>query len=124
MALTKIVIGVLIGGVLALVGYGIYDYTQPGKYDSFAQCIKDSGATFYGAFWCPHCQSQKKLFGKSQRLLPYVECSLPNGQGQNQTCNDKKVDNYPTWEFKDGSRQNGEVSLEKLAEKTACILPK
>jgi hypothetical protein len=24
--------------------------------DDFAKCIKDSGAMFYGAFWCPHCQ--------------------------------------------------------------------
>ena len=65
----------------------------------------------------------KKLFGKSAKLLPYIECSLPNGQGQNQNCNDKKIDNYPTWEFKDGSRQNGEVPLDKLAEKTSCALP-
>ncbi|MDP3764080.1 MAG: hypothetical protein Q8Q95_00460 [bacterium] len=123
MALTKIVIGVLIGGVLALVGYGIYDYRQPGKLDGLAQCIKDSGAIFYGAFWCPHCQNQKKMFGKSDRLLPYVECSLPSGQGQNQTCADKKIEGYPTWEFKDSTRATKVFSLGELAEKTACPLP-
>ena len=32
---------------------------EPGKYDTFAKCIKDRGAIFYGAFWCPHCQAQK-----------------------------------------------------------------
>ena len=41
-----------------------------GKYDEFAQCLKDKGATFYGAFWCPHCQAQKKLFGTSVKFLP------------------------------------------------------
>ncbi len=122
MNLTKIVIGVLIGGVLALIGYGIYDYTQPGKYDDFAQCIKDSGATFYGAFWCPHCQNQKKLFGKSERLLPYVECSLPSGQGQTQNCIDKKIEGYPTWEFKDGARTIDVFTLQELAQKTSCPL--
>ena len=45
----------------------------PGQYDVFAQCLKDTGAVFYGAFWCPHCQSQKKLFGSSVKLLPYDE---------------------------------------------------
>ncbi|MBI2035942.1 MAG: hypothetical protein HYT12_04685 [Candidatus Liptonbacteria bacterium] len=48
----------------------------PGEYDDFALCLKEKGVVFYGAFWCPHCQNQKKLFGKSQKLLPYLECSI------------------------------------------------
>ena len=95
----------------------------PGKYDTFAQCLKDKGAIFYGAFWCPHCQAQKKMFGSSQKLLPYVECSLASGQGQTQACIDKKIEGYPTWEFSDGSRLSGEIPLEQLAEKTSCPLP-
>lgn len=96
----------------------------PGKYDAFAQCLKDSGAIFYGAFWCPHCQAQKKLFGSSQKFLPYVECSTADGQGQNQICIDKKVTGYPTWEFADGTRPfSGEATFAQLAEKTACVLP-
>jgi hypothetical protein len=96
---------------------------EPGKYDEFATCLKDKGAVFYGAFWCTHCQSQKKLFGTSQRLLPYVECSPSSGQGQTQICIDKKVDSYPTWEFADGSRLSGEIPLQQLADKTSCVLP-
>jgi thiol-disulfide isomerase/thioredoxin len=95
----------------------------PSKYDEFAQCLKDKGALFYGAFWCPHCKTQKELFGSSAKLLPYVECSLPSGSGQTQECIDKKIEGYPTWEFSDGTRLNGEISLEKLAEKTSCVLP-
>lgn len=97
---------------------------KPGQYDEFATCLADSGATFYGAFWCPHCQNQKKMFGqKSAKLLPYVECSTPDGQGQTQACIDAEITGYPTWEFADGSRQDGEVQLETLAEKTSCPLP-
>ncbi|MES2315839.1 MAG: hypothetical protein V4486_03885 [Patescibacteria group bacterium] len=95
----------------------------PGVYDQFATCLKDQGATFYGAFWCPHCQAQKKLFGTSVKLLPYVECSTADANGQTQICIDKKVQSYPTWEFKDGSRLTGEVPLAQLAEKTSCTLP-
>lgn len=95
----------------------------PGKYDTFAQCLKDKGAVFYGAFWCPHCQAQKKLFGSSARSLPYVECSTANGNAQTQACIDKGITSYPTWEFTDGSRLTGEITLEKLAEKTLCALP-
>ncbi|MFZ2072699.1 MAG: thioredoxin domain-containing protein [Minisyncoccia bacterium] len=93
------------------------------NYDSFATCLKDKGAVFYGAFWCTHCQTEKKLFGSSEKLLPYVECSTPDAQGQTQICKDKKIEGYPTWEFADGARLEGEVSLEKLAEKTSCVLP-
>ena len=94
-----------------------------GKYDSFASCLKEKGANFYGAFWCPHCRSQKKLFGKSADLLPYIECSTPDGNSQLQECTDKGIESYPTWTFSDDSRENGELTLEKLAEKTSCQLP-
>ncbi|MDQ5954722.1 MAG: hypothetical protein QG583_650 [Patescibacteria group bacterium] len=121
-----LVIVLLIVGTLATaVTRGVSTGTPPpGKYDSFAQCLKDRGATFYGAFWCPHCQAQKKLFGTSVKLLPYVECSTADGQGQNQICVDNKVEGYPTWEFADGTRPfSGEATLVELAEKTACVLP-
>lgn len=92
------------------------------QYDSFAQCLTDAGAKFYGAFWCPHCQAQKKLFENSKKL-PYIECSTPDTKGQTQVCIDAKVTGYPTWDFADGSRADGEQTLEELATKTNCLLP-
>src|SRR3989339_1031473 len=92
---------------------------EPGKYDEFATCLKDKGAVFYGAFWCSHCQATKKLFGTSQKLLPYVECSTADGRSQVKACVDKKITSYPTWEFADGSRLEGEVTFEQLALKTS-----
>jgi thiol-disulfide isomerase/thioredoxin len=118
------VIAILIVGTIgAILLQSKAGPAQPGKYDTFATCLKDKGAIFYGAFWCPHCQAEKKLFGSSVKLLPYVECSNPDGQSQNQTCNDKKITGYPTWEFADGSRLSGEVPLQQLADKTSCTLP-
>ena len=73
--------------------------TTPGKYDTLATCLKDKGAVFYGAFWCPHCKKQKEEFGTSAKLLPYVECATPDGKGQTQICQDKKIEGYPTWSF-------------------------
>lgn len=93
------------------------------KYDTFAQCISDSGAKFYGAFWCPHCIDQKALFEYSKKL-PYIECSTPDKQGQLQVCIDEKITGYPTWKFADGTIGNGNQTLEQLAEKTKCELPK
>jgi thiol-disulfide isomerase/thioredoxin len=108
----------------ALLGWGILTLNQQStKLDGFATCIKDSGATFYGAFWCPHCQAQKAEFKKSASKLPYVECSQPDGKTQTQVCIDKGISSYPTWYFKDGSKEEGELSLDKLAEKTGCVIP-
>lgn len=96
---------------------------KPGKLDEFAQCLKDKNTIFYGAFWCSHCQNQKALFGKSAKLLPYTECSTPDGRGQLAVCKEKNIAGYPTWEFTDGSRESGEISLQKLSKKTGCLLP-
>lgn len=93
------------------------------KYDGFAVCLKEKGAVFYGTFWCPHCQNQKKLFGSSQKLLPYVECSTPDGQSQTFACKEKGIEGYPTWIFSNGERATGEMTLASLAEKTGCVLP-
>lgn len=91
-------------------------------YDSFAQCLTDAGAKFYGTYWCSHCKAQKELF-KNSKKLPYTECSTSNGQGQLPVCTDAKIEGYPTWVFADGSRLSGEQTFEKLAEKTSCAVP-
>lgn len=109
--------------VVTAIGMSVIVKAGPGNLDSFAQCLKEKGAVFYGAFWCPHCRNTKQLFGSSQRLLPYVECSTPDGRNQLQVCKDKGIESYPTWEFSDGSRLTGEQSLDTLAEKTGCVLP-
>jgi thiol-disulfide isomerase/thioredoxin len=111
--------------VLVIGGFGTYTALKPpapSKLDGFAQCLKVNGAEFYGAFWCPHCQEQKKEFGSSAQYLPYIECSNADNS-QTQVCKDKKIENYPSWIFKDGSIQTGKLSLETLANKTGCILP-
>lgn len=113
----------VIAVVALFVGFGVWNKTQPGKYDAFAQCLGEKGAIFYGAFWCPHCQEQKALFGRSKDKLPYIECSAPNGKDQLDVCKEAGVTGYPTWILKDGTRLNSIQSLETLAEKTGCALP-
>ena len=122
---TKIIIVWSIIGILIILTsiFIAKGNNTPSKYDSFVSCIKDKGALMYGAFWCPHCRAQKNLFGKSEKYLPYVECSTPDGNNQLAVCTEKKIESYPTWIFSDGSIESGELTLEKLAEKTSCKLP-
>ncbi len=88
----------------------------------FAQCLTDHGVMMYGAYWCPHCQNQKEMFGSSWELVNYIECSLPNNEGQTQICAEDGIRGYPTWQFGDGSRIEGEATLEQLAQKSGCPL--
>lgn len=104
----------------AIVGFAQYKVASQPDYTPLAMCLKEKGATFYGAFWCPHCQATKALFGKGKDALPYVECSTPDGQGTLPICVEKGIKGYPTWVFADGSILNGEQSLEVLADKTNC----
>ncbi len=117
--ITIVVVLVLIAGAVFLAMMP----DKPGRLDQFATCLKDKGAVFYGAFWCPHCREQKAMFGRSVQFLPYVECSTPDGQGQLQTCTDKGVQSYPTWDFVNAERKVGTLSLEDLASTTQCQLP-
>ena len=112
--------------VLIVIGGGVYllarEAKKPGVYDTLAQCITDSGAKFYGAWWCPHCQAQKAMFGKSGKKLPYIECQTQSRQLTDE-CIAADIEGYPTWIFADGTRQTGEHTIEALAEKTNCELP-
>ena len=96
---------------------------KPGKLDAFATCIKDSGAIYYGAFWCPNCKNQQALFGNSAKLLPRVECSTPDGKSQLPICQEAGITGYPTWKFLDGRIATGTQPLARLSELTSCPLP-
>lgn len=124
---TYILIAIAVIGIGLIVGAKIMETKASaipaGKYTEFAQCLGDKGAKFHGAFWCPHCAEQKALFGDAVEKLPYIECSTPDKKNQTQACIDAGITNYPTWIFADGSKLEGLVSLEKLAETTTCTLP-
>ncbi|HYC55366.1 MAG TPA: hypothetical protein VEC60_09680 [Reyranella sp.] len=90
----------------------------------FGRCLARQGATFYGASWCPHCQSQREMLGDAMSSVRYVECSVDGGRGGTApACSSAGVDSYPTWVFGDGTRASGAQSLGRLAAKTGCALP-
>ncbi len=125
---TKIFLSLIV--VLIVIGVGgaiisSKNASAPGPLDATATCIKNSGAKFFGAFWCPHCKDQKVEFGNSVKLLPYIECSKPDGT-QNELCKAENITGYPTWKFADGTSVTQVMTPEALAEKTQCTdtLPK
>lgn len=82
---------------------------------ALAEHLDDSGAKFYGAYWCPACQAQKRHFGSSSDRLPYVECT-PEGRGgpRAEACASRDINQYPTWVI-DDRRLQGVLPPEELA---------
>ena len=89
---------------------------KPGKYDTFATCLFEKGAKMYGTEWCSHCQSQKKMFGKSFKYIDYIDCDKDTNE-----CLKNGVKGYPTWII-DGEKYTGEQPLQRLASLTDCKL--
>ena len=89
---------------------------EDSKLRSLAEHLTKADAKFYGAFWCPHCEEQKAMFGSSVHRLPYIECS-PGGRRAPQAaiCRIMSIRSYPTWIIK-GRRYTGMLSLKELAQ--------
>lgn len=74
--------------------------------------LRQRGALFYGAWWCPACTTQKQLFGpQASETLPYVECD--KSEAGRQRCIAAKIRAFPTWEL-EGKRLEGVQSVEEL----------
>lgn len=79
---------------------------------ALADWLRQRGAIFYGAWWCPACFQQKNLFGKEAgNRLPYVECDKE--EAGRQRCGVARVQAFPTWAL-DGRRLVGVQTLEEL----------
>jgi len=109
-------------GVLVLLLHlhysGVFDPAagpEDPRLRALAVHLQESGAKFYGAYWCPHCEDQKALFAASADRLPYVECT-PDGRGGMVAlaCATRNISNYPTWII-DGRRYPGVLEPRTLA---------
>jgi glutaredoxin len=93
--------------------------TVSGKAETaLAQHLLASGAKFYGAYWCSHCQKQKSLFGATAAAsLPYIECAADGENSQRQLCKDKNIKMFPTWVI-GGQYFTGTKELKEIAALT------
>lgn len=94
----------LAGGVVITMHqqHGGLEHAFSGPEDPYlkdlALHLQASGARFFGASWCPHCQQQKALFGPAAKHLPYIECSPHGPQAPQATdCLAHDIKGYPTW---------------------------
>ncbi|WP_036488488.1 vitamin K epoxide reductase family protein [Myxosarcina sp. GI1] len=82
---------------------------------ALAQHLTQQGAKMYGAYWCPHCQNQKQLFGKeASSQIDYVECDPSGEEPRPDLCQTAGIQGFPTWEI-EGKLYQGEKTLAELA---------
>ncbi|MDT8450256.1 MAG: vitamin K epoxide reductase family protein [Wenzhouxiangellaceae bacterium] len=100
---------------------GLLQPPEDPRLKALATHLEETGAKYYGAFWCPNCQRQSRMFGRSADRLPYVECT-PNGRGGVTAfeCVANDITGYPTWII-DGRRFQGVLSPDELARHSGFV---
>ncbi len=126
----KSIIFTIVGSLLLVVVFtGVYTINAknangtPDELAVLASCLQEKGVKFYGAFWCPHCQEQKRDFGVAMDKLPYIECATPDGKGQTDVCKEAGITGYPTWVFANGEHVSSRVLPVNLAKVAGCPVP-
>jgi len=94
--------------------------TEENAYDAatiekLAKFMTEKGMIMYGAYWCPHCQDQKKEFGDAVQYIDYVECDAKGTDANPEECVAQGVEGYPTWIYQ-GTKYSGLKSLSDLAK--------
>ncbi|MBY6205839.1 vitamin K epoxide reductase family protein [Halomonas denitrificans] len=110
-----LLVGAVISGGLYAWQNGLLQPPEDPRLRGLAEHLEATGAKYYGAFWCPNCQDQRDLFGRSADRLPYVECSPSGRRGPVASeCVFNDISGYPTWII-DGQRYPRVLSLDELA---------
>ena len=82
---------------------------------ALARHLTAIGARVYTAYWCPHCQSQKNIFGtEAVAALNVIECAADRPNSRQDLCMAKRIKALPTWEI-NGRMETGVQTLEQLA---------
>jgi hypothetical protein len=119
---TKIIVCIIFAILVIFLFYRASTKSnEPGQYDAFAQCLTDKGVVMYGAYWCPHCAEQKRMFGNSFKFINYVECDPKGANANPVVCKEKNIESYPTWIIAN-EKYTGSQELGMLAAQTGCNL--
>ena len=92
----------------------IADFQTPDSKIKLAKHLTSEGAKMYGAYWCPYCEKQKKLFEDSFSQIIYIECDSKGQNSNLNLCKRKKIISFPTWEI-NGKLYPGMRTLKNLS---------
>jgi len=85
---------------------------------NFAKFLTDNKVVMYSAYWCPHCNDQKQLFGKAAvEELIIIECAKDGKNNKYKLCQEKGIEGFPSWEI-NNEIYSGTMNLRELAQMT------
>ena len=89
---------------------------------AFATALNDAGVQFFGSAFSAETTEQRELFEDGSDFLPFLEVTNPDGS-LNALGISEDITVFPTWEFPDGSRETGVLSLEEISERSGVAIP-
>ena len=112
--------------------------------DTFRQCVADSGAVMYSAWWCKFCHKQLLEFSptltrgdmhdaEKMKAFPFVkDCGGENPLTLTPSCLPSGARGVPFWTVRNNAPADedgkpysgGGFDVESIAEFTGCAIPK
>ena len=89
---------------------------------AFAKALADDGVKFFGAAWDADTTQQAQLFEDGADDLPFIEVTGPDREF-NDVGDDEEIETLPTWEFSDGSRFEGMLTLAEISAMANVDIP-
>lgn len=89
---------------------------------AFAKALTQAGVKYFTAAWCTACTAQKQLFADGGDFLPSIEVTNPD-RTLNSTGVAEGITAFPTWQFPDGSREVGVLSLATISQRSGVAIP-
>ncbi len=108
-----ITIGIIIGVILLAIGILYFKSGNANPDEKIVKCIAEK-ATLYVSTGCPHCQTQKNVFGEMVELLNIIDCTKDSNK-----CVEAGITNIPTWIFND-TYVKGSYKIDELKEMMGC----
>ena len=90
---------------------------------ALAQALTAANVKLYGAAWAADCTQQRELFEDGGDFLPFIEVTNPD-RTPNQTGSLENITVYPTWKFPDGSRVEGVLGINEIADRSGVTIPR
>lgn len=89
---------------------------------AFAKLLASSEVKYFAAAWDADSTAQAQLFGDGADDLPFIEVTGPDRQF-NDVAAAEEIDFLPTWEFPDGSRFEGVLTLAEISSRSEIDIP-
>ncbi len=89
---------------------------------ALAQALTAANVKLYGAAWAADSTQQRELFEDGGDFLPFIEVTNPDRM-LNQIGSLENITVFPTWKFPDGSRVEGVLGINEIADRSGVTIP-